>query len=804
MGAPIEQNNQAKLSVVREFTATGIIGITPYNVMLANKVQVVVENVGGGNTVVVSGRIRGQTAFTTLETIVGPSSGTSVDTSVIDEIQFNCTVYAASGGVPKLVASGFFDVASGGGGGGTVNSASNAGTGGVGVFDALVGDDLRFRNINAGSNKITVTYDAGNKEIDVDVDPANIQFGDLGGLGALFNSSVLGTDSTGDVISIPGYAVSATTGGLAQNLTIDIANTGVSNTVHQASTDLDPSVNSPNDTWTIRYDRANIDSQNDGFSLGTAVNAVYVHNLDINHQGSSDTGDLVFTNNYFNIGNGVDAIDVSGISYEFGFGNINANVNLSGPIQGYGFQPAINAAATFSTLGTYVNAFYDGATMPALTPVYQSFNASPTITSLKANSSYTGLNIGANIGSLQPSTSVAGINIYGNYGASSANTNIKGLSFGATATNARYAAGVQVSMDNISVYAGLVSSLVIQDLTLTFNNPGDNNSITVEYINDVLAGAEYATIAGNAIEVHIESGVSTATQVKAALDANAIILSNITTTISGTASDPQVTQAPTNFTGGESPGEKWAGDFDGNVRIDGSLSFTGALTIGALTAFAAQTVVSGSGSPASVHSLISGPTVPANATITNGDTMGVNTAALMSVGNNASFSSGPLGLGLTALGLPAVLTTGTGSTTDIVNATLYALSLDAGSTGGTVGEVNLSKAVAIPNGITTVTELRGFYMDLPFGDPGTTTWGIYIEPTTANNYFAKNVIVGSSPTPTNASVGMEINSTTKALLLSRMTTAERDALTAVDGMILYNTTLGKVQVREGGAWVSVI
>jgi ABC-type tungstate transport system permease subunit len=56
------------------------------------------------------------------------------------------------------------------GGGGESNTGSNQGVGGVGVYDTKVGIDLQFRNINAGSSKITVTHDSGNKEIDIDVD----------------------------------------------------------------------------------------------------------------------------------------------------------------------------------------------------------------------------------------------------------------------------------------------------------------------------------------------------------------------------------------------------------------------------------------------------------------------------------------------------------------------------------------------------------------------------------------------------------------------------------------------------------
>jgi predicted nucleic acid-binding Zn-ribbon protein len=55
---------------------------------------------------------------------------------------------------------------------GESNTASNIGTGGVGVFVDKDGVDLRFRNISAASNKVTVTANANN--IDVDVDESNL------------------------------------------------------------------------------------------------------------------------------------------------------------------------------------------------------------------------------------------------------------------------------------------------------------------------------------------------------------------------------------------------------------------------------------------------------------------------------------------------------------------------------------------------------------------------------------------------------------------------------------------------------
>ncbi len=57
---------------------------------------------------------------------------------------------------------------------GQTNTASNQGAGGVGVFLQKTGADLEFKNINAGSNLITVVNDAANNEIDIDINEANL------------------------------------------------------------------------------------------------------------------------------------------------------------------------------------------------------------------------------------------------------------------------------------------------------------------------------------------------------------------------------------------------------------------------------------------------------------------------------------------------------------------------------------------------------------------------------------------------------------------------------------------------------
>jgi hypothetical protein len=52
------------------------------------------------------------------------------------------------------------------------------------------------------------------------------------------------------------------------------------------------------------------------------------------------------------------------------------------------------------------------------------------------------------------------------------------------------------------------------------------------------------------------------------------------------------------------------------------------------------------------------------------------------------------------------------------------------------------------------------------------------------------------------SAAMEVNSTTGGLLMPRMTTTQRDAITSpADGLVIYNTTTNKFQGRANGVWV---
>jgi hypothetical protein len=455
---------------------------------------------------------------------------------------------------------------------------------------------------------------------------------------------------------------------------------------------INPTASSPSQSYAMDSKMLEIDTALDGFPVGVGNQFASVSNYYIKHIGESDIGGVAFIQTNTDIGNGTDPIDVGGVAISLGFSNINANVTLTGPIQGYGFQHNMDSA---SVMNSYINAFYDFADIDTACGFYQSFACGPQIAEIKNNANYTAFNNNATIPIFTGNAGFNGLAIsptLGTFGTGS----FSGVLINPNITSGNYAVGLNVDMSNV-----------------------------------------------------------TATT-------------------------------------------KYAATFNGDVSINGALSFSGALSIGKLSAYDSEPVVDGGFNPSTIHGLVTNPTVAANATIANADTIGVNTAMLLQVGDNATVTTNLVGI--SALALPAVVTMGSGSTVDRVSGGSFALSLDATATGGTIDNLELCRSVAIPNGITTVNNLVGFKFDLPFGDPGTTTWGVYASPS-CHNYFAGNLKIGGADTVTNSSVALEIESTTKAFIPSRVTTAQRDALTAVEGMVIHNTDTDSTHKYENGEWV---
>jgi len=64
--------------------------------------------------------------------------------------------------------------------------------------------------------------------------------------------------------------------------------------------------------------------------------------------------------------------------------------------------------------------------------------------------------------------------------------------------------------------------------------------------------------------------------------------------------------------------------------------------------------------------------------------------------------------------------------------------------------------------------------------------------------------VGIGTSSPNASALLDVDSTTGGILFPRMTTTQRDAIgSPANGLVIYNTTDDKLQVRAGGSWVDL-
>lgn len=101
----------------------------------------------------------------------------------------------------------------------------------------------------------------------------------------------------------------------------------------------------------------------------------------------------------------------------------------------------------------------------------------------------------------------------------------------------------------ISIVQEVKATRVTQGLTLTavaFGTSG--NSISIAFTPGATAGAEVVTVTGNAISVQIETGVSTVTQVRTAMQAAAACTALVTTT--GTSASAVVTASALLLTGG--------------------------------------------------------------------------------------------------------------------------------------------------------------------------------------------------------------------------------------------------------------
>lgn len=168
----------------------------------------------------------------------------------------------------------------------------------------------------------------------------------------------------------------------------------------------------------------------------------------------------------------------------------------------------------------------------------------------------------------------------------------------------------------------------------------------------------------------------------------------------------------------------------------------------------------------------------------------------------------------------AVLWDSTGALLDATGS--YSNVRARGTTGGVISDARASRTQIITSGAAQVTVGEGLLAESPSisntstigtlygariksqktGAAVTKGYGVYAEGTSDLNVLAGRTTIGSAADPT-ASVALDVNSTTGALLPPRMTTTQKNALTPTAGMIVQDTTLGKLQQYQGSAWADI-
>lgn len=241
-----------------------------------------------------------------------------------------------------------------------------------------------------------------------------------------------GFDNAGDLFSIPGFNIDTTSGGMDEGFTKQ-PNNGGGFTLNSFNLSFDPLQNSPNENWTAQSIQAFFDINSSGFTQGTAGSAIQLLDLGISHQGTGNVGGLYYIQTNSNIGNGTDPITVKGMGLCFGFGSINANVNIDGSLQGYTFQHNVDAAAT-GTGSFGVSAFEDFCNINIPVNGYNSFSAGPNIASITNNHGYGGVSISPNITTLTGNANISGFGHFGTVTTMGATSGVNGFSFSPTIT----------------------------------------------------------------------------------------------------------------------------------------------------------------------------------------------------------------------------------------------------------------------------------------------------------------------------------------------------------------------------------
>lgn len=656
------------------------------------------------------------------------------------------------------------------GGGGDITDGANVG-GFAEVFRDKTTTILNFRTLQSSDSSISITQNADDLDL-------------------TFNGSITGTpntfsyfDGAGDLQTLPGWAVTPANFGSDVQLVAQMNNAG-GGVLHNWISDLDALQDSPNESWVIHNFVLDLDENDAGFDLGSATTQTLISSsINYNPSVSSVTGSLVNHAMGGVIGDGSTAVTLTTLSGQTFGPSISNAVTLTNLI---GMQLYPNVAA-----GASLNSYYgydDQASIDAASSVvtYRAF------TNINSVANYRSYEAGGTIGAV--SSSYLGVDVHPNF--SGTVNSAYGIGFAPTfsditnsytgfnfnpAFNGAVNTGIGLYLGGIySSAASAMSNIAMQDVNPQFQSGSSVTNYTDFNVHATFqSGSNVGTYKGLNLTPSFQAG-ATASSFTGVIVNPSTTSGALTSAVGLDINMSNVQMAnPLDEPVGLSinNGRIQAGV---NLRTDNNLFVDSGNLI-------TPSLIIDSGSP-----------------ITGTDVLMTNLAGLLFASDDLGTSA--LNLGSTMVGFVGNFTVAATKTVSAINCALGgAGSFSVPGDGGNIVDFTVYKAVGPINGggATTVTNSVQFLgADTP-ASIASNNWGVRID-ADYDNWFKKNVVVGgSSKQPTNSSVGVEVAGTTKALLNSRLSTAEKTALTAVNGMQTYDTDLEEFQFYQNGSWTGL-
>lgn len=569
------------------------------------------------------------------------------------------------------------------------------------------------------------------------------------GLGA--SNAFVFTDPAINLIVYSSWSVDPVTQSSNVNVSIAPNNVGGNTTIHNWNTNVAPLQNSPNDQVTSFDRNINLDSSATGFQFGSNGQAGVIDAAGYNYGGNGATfGILRHINHFSSMGNGTDPGTFLGLYGSAQGFNLGANITIDGQVHGYDWNLNLDVAS-ISTSNFNILWLSDFSQIPVDLYGYQGIACQPNISKIKNNTNFNGFFVNPTITTME------------------GNAGMIGSQVGGTITTA-----------GVGGFQGYQINTNITTLPATANYLG------VSIFSNITTMAATSQFHG----VNISPNITT-----------------LAGGFNGYEAYPQIA-------GGTGDVRLYAGGM-GSVTTSGTtqvVDLNGQTADGKDSVFSAQgvsmningTLIPISNAPGGVqikHLFFTNYDATGTGAITGTDVLCNVLTPGLNFGNiGDSLALGPDGLGFNMVAF-AGQTTGHGQM-DLASA-LTPTAIFASDF--TLGEWRNINAYVINAGYAGVTtKATAFYHEVAgAGLFATTHWGLRVVTPNIENYVESMAVGTGSQKVTNASVAIELGGTTRAFVNLNVTTTQKNALTALPGMQVFDTTLNQLSYYNGTVWVNI-